>query len=176
MRAKTCPHSLLTRNCRECKNAYMREWRTANPDRVEQVRTYNRLYSRKLRADPVNKVKHREYIKLYMRKRRADPEYWNAILAKQKIEARRRRKERKRWFTAFKKNISCITCGCTKRLHFHHRDIRPGNVCVSALVTQGRSMKQILKEIAKCEPLCFECHHKLHTAERRKARSLVNLH
>ena len=171
-----CSHGFTNKKkCRTCCNEYMRQYRTSSPEAREHMRTYNREYGRKRLSDPEKAARRREYGRLYARKRRSDPEYMAKWLEKQRIMRTKKRRERTKWFRAFKKTIACLKCGSVKRLQFHHREIKPDNVSVSLYVCQGRSMRVILAEIAKCDPLCHDCHHKFHTAERRSRRSLINV-
>ena len=69
------------------------------------------------------------------------------------------------WFREYKKNLSCIRCGENHPscLDFHHIDPSQKEVEVPVLVSRGRSIENILKEIAKCEILCANCHRKEHS-------------
>lgn len=109
-------------------------------------------------------MKRKEWQKKYQRKRYlADPEYF-------KQKANKAKEERKRWF---KEEIldksSCITCGESHNacLDFHHRDPEEKVRAVTKMVLQRCSKERILKEIAKCDVLCSNCHRKLHYNERQ---------
>ncbi len=71
------------------------------------------------------------------------------------------------WFKAIKKNSSCAQCGNNdfRVIEFHHSD---GNkeFNVSEGVMKGLSRERILAEIAKCTPLCANCHRILHYEEK----------
>lgn len=70
------------------------------------------------------------------------------------------------WFRNYKKGLSCKECGETHPacLEFHH--LRHKDSTVSNMVGSGYSKERILKEIAKCEVLCANCHRKVHYKER----------
>lgn len=55
----------------------------------------------------------------------------------------------------------CIYCGETELmcLDFHHRDPEQKEFGISRGVLRG---KDLLKEIAKCDVVCANCHRKLH--------------
>lgn len=55
-------------------------------------------------------------------------------------------------------NKSCVSCGSTDRLQFHHRnpDERTDDVNFT------RSDERVLAEIAKCDILCHDCHRARH--------------
>jgi len=69
-------------------------------------------------------------------------------------------------FTEYKKTLSCIKCGDDRHyvLDFHHRDPETKSFCVSNRV--GFSEKKLYEEIAKCDPICRNCHAELHYLER----------
>jgi hypothetical protein len=79
-----------------------------------------------------------------------------------------RRVERAEWFYEYKKTLKCERCpenhpAC---LAFHHPDPLQKDMSVSNLVRSGYSKEKILEEMAKCQVLCANCHHKLHWQER----------
>jgi hypothetical protein len=144
-----------------------------SPEEKEKLRQYFIDYAAKLKADPVRRDKRKKYNAAFARKNRANPDKRDLINERQRIEAVRRRRERRSWFRAYKRDLSCVKCGSTRRLHFHHRVVMPNNRSVSNFVVQGNSIKRILEEIAKCDVLCHKCHHAVHTGARRAAKSLI---
>lgn len=73
-----------------------------------------------------------------------------------------RRIEFGNWWKEYKKQFSCILCKENESccIDFHHKDDdKEGNV--SALINSGNKTR-VLKEVAKCVPLCSNCHRKLH--------------
>lgn len=79
------------------------------------------------------------------------------------------------WWRDYKKQFSCSTCGENHPacLDFHHPDgTKEKNV---ARMASNGSKRELLAEIAKCIPLCANCHRKLHYGEReqRRRRSMV---
>jgi hypothetical protein len=75
------------------------------------------------------------------------------------------------WWREYKKQFVCKHCGETHPacIEFHHHDDNKEG-CVSKLV-QDACKQKALKEIAKCTPLCSNCHKKLHWAEREEMRA-----
>lgn len=70
------------------------------------------------------------------------------------------RKERKEWFKTLK-DRPCFDCG--KRFHWYVMDFdhRPGEVKrlgLAPMVNYGFSREEILKEIARCDLVCSNCH------------------
>ena len=81
-----------------------------------------------------------------------------------------RRKELQRWLVEVKSTLACIRCGENHPgcIDLHHRDPSEKEVEVALVVmVKGWSKARILKEIAKCDPLCANCHRKLHWDERQ---------
>lgn len=71
---------------------------------------------------------------------------------------------RRAWYEKFKKTLKCSRCpenhpAC---LDFHHRDPKAKEVTIASTLGNGWSIARILKEIAKCDLLCANCHRKLH--------------
>jgi hypothetical protein len=84
------------------------------------------------------------------------------------------RKERQRtlvtWYTELKSLLVCARCGedhlaC---LQFHHADPKEKEIEISEAVRRGFSRSRIMREIAKCEVLCANCHIKHHAKERAR--------
>lgn len=72
--------------------------------------------------------------------------------------------EIKRWFHEFKRDeVDCVDCGeghpaC---IEFHHPN-DDKTASVARMVTNGHGRDRIREEIAKCVPLCANCHAKRH--------------
>lgn len=83
-------------------------------------------------------------------------------------EASNRRESRGRWFREYLADKKCGRCGESHPscLDFHHRDPSMKVVNVSQSVNRCWSIEKILKEVAKCDILCANCHRKLHYKER----------
>lgn len=74
------------------------------------------------------------------------------------------------FLTEFKLKNGCADCGYRKSAEALDFDHLPGTTkrfCVSQV--NGRSWKQIMSEIAKCEVVCANC-HRIRTAQRRKQK------
>jgi len=83
-----------------------------------------------------------------------------------KDRAKTRKRESVAWIKKYKKELSCQRCfenhpAC---LVFHHKDPKSKKGTINRLVRDGYSKEKILKEIEKCEVLCFNCHAKEHFA------------
>lgn len=78
----------------------------------------------------------------------------------------------KEWYLALKQKCKCKICGESKhwRLSFHHRNPKRKVLEISQMVINHCSRKSIVKEIAKCDPLCHNCHSDVHYADRGVAQ------
>lgn len=76
------------------------------------------------------------------------------------------RDKRDIWFRELKSNYKCQKCNFTdiRCLDFHHKNPNEKSFGISLAVKNGMSESKILKEIAKCEVLCSNCHIKEHWA------------
>lgn len=99
-----------------------------NPSK-EQVKEWNRTYYLK------NKVKRRDQYNKY-------------------------RKELREWYRNLKLNLSCSLCKFSHPavIAFHHKDPENKEYEISIMVNMGLSKETILKEMAKCDILCHNCH------------------
>jgi len=72
---------------------------------------------------------------------------------------RRRNTNARKWYREYKQTLSCVQCGFDdyRALVFHHRDPSTKTFTLADNVTR-QSKENILKEIAKCDVLCANCH------------------
>ncbi len=76
-----------------------------------------------------------------------------------------RRTELKRWFREeYLPSQKCSRCpeshpAC---IDFHHVDPSTKKDAIGRLVQEARSKNAVLRELAKCIPLCANCHRKEH--------------
>ena len=73
--------------------------------------------------------------------------------------------ERKIQFLTMIDRTSCQECGQTnpRVLSFHHRDPNDKSYEVSAAIYKTNpNIPDLLKEVAKCDVLCLNCHHLRH--------------
>jgi hypothetical protein len=82
----------------------------------------------------------------------------------QRAYVRRRRKELHDWYLSLKATKKCNLCpeddpAC---LEFHHKNSEEKEINLSYCYNKGWSKERILREMAKCEVLCSNCHRKLH--------------
>ncbi len=76
----------------------------------------------------------------------------------------------KAWLKAHKQTLKCTDCELDfKDQHwlcdFHHTDPSTKELPVATLVGLGASLIRIQNEIAKCIPLCANCHRTRHFKE-----------
>lgn len=77
-------------------------------------------------------------------------------------------REKAEWFRGIKRSLSCAHCGmsfanCPECLDFHHIDPMTKETRGQPLAVRGKQF--ILNEIAKCIPLCANCHRRHHARE-----------
>ena len=91
--------------------------------------------------------------------------YYEANKEKEKSYTVARIKSLSRLVRDYKAERHCIKCGedhpaC---LDFHHRDQTKKEVGMSVIARlKGWSKERIMREIAKCDILCANCHRKVH--------------
>ena len=70
-------------------------------------------------------------------------------------------------YIKYRKTLKCSKCGESRYyvLDFHHRSRAKKNKDVSRMANECYSLKVILKEIAKCDVLCANCHREVHFLE-----------
>lgn len=68
-----------------------------------------------------------------------------------------------KWFKEYKSNLSCTYCDANHPavLDFHHKDPNKKKFDIYHLV-KNNSSKKLIIELEKCEPICSNCHRKLH--------------
>lgn len=76
--------------------------------------------------------------------------------------AKKRKAELVAWLQELKKTLKCVRCGESdwRCLDFHHRKPSQKEHGVCQMPYYGYSKTRILKEIAKCDVLCANCHRK----------------
>ena len=106
----------------------------------EKHRAYQREYKRRWIRE--NKEKHLSYVRSH----------------KTKMQ---------QWFLNYKKSLSCEICGENHPacLDFHHLNPQDKKFDVGQK-NKRPSKETLIKEIAKCQVLCSNCHRKLHWQER----------
>ena len=102
---------------------------------------------------------------------------WNILKIdkerKRRFVAKRRRTDKikiREWFAEYKMNCECVECGDLRWpvLDFHHRDPKTKIDSVARMVQYNRGKDAILKEIAKCDVLCSNCHRIHHWMMKNK--------
>jgi len=82
-----------------------------------------------------------------------------------------RSEQYKQWLEDYKKTVKCSVCGENHPavIVFHHRDPTQKKMRISSY-HGGFKRETVLKEIAKCDVLCMNCHFKLHAKLRREKK------
>lgn len=142
---------------------------------AEEIKASHREACRRYRLK--NKAKIAESSKLYQQENRVSiAEYvgrWRKTSAGRN-STRRYRLARKQKAIALLGG-KCVHCGTTERLQFDHinRD-RTDKKKVVAYMVFSASWDDVLKELQKCQLLCFPCHIKKSTEEKRKLKFALN--
>ena len=78
------------------------------------------------------------------------------------------RARRKQQLKDYLSDKCCLQCGEKRSpcLDFHHRDPKEKDGNVSRLNHNGVKWEKVLKEIAKCDILCRNCHAMIHFSEK----------
>jgi hypothetical protein len=113
-------------------------------------------------------AKNREAVKAQMAGFNA--QYYQDNSSRFAENARRREREIKEFIQQQKAGLSCKQCGNAdiRVLDFHHADKNTKEASISSMAKRGWGKERILKEIAKCEVLCANCHRILHWEERNE--------
>ncbi len=76
------------------------------------------------------------------------------------------------WYEEMKRGLSCCRCGESHPacLEFHHRDLAEKEFDISEARRGEFALEKLLAELAKCDPLCANCHLKLHWEARHANR------
>ncbi len=143
------------------RRKYDREWKKAHPPTREQQNKINASVRKRYHA--------REDIK------KEKAEYQRTHKEQHDISQRKSVAKSVSWFRAFKRKLICLRCGCDdwRTLDFHHRDPTTKIAGIATLVRRGVkrvSKEKILQEIAKCDPICANCHALEHYPEKGYSR------
>lgn len=81
-----------------------------------------------------------------------------------KDKAAAKRKANAEFVERIKLTLKCSRCpeSDIRCIDFHHKDPSKKVMTISNAIQNGWSTKRILTEIAKCIPLCSNCHRKEH--------------
>ena len=87
-----------------------------------------------------------------------------------KAQKKKFRAERIAWFQEYKTKQGCRQCGASHPavLDCHHIDPSEKEFVLSSALRRDWSKERILKELAKCDILCANCHRIHHWNEKNK--------
>jgi hypothetical protein len=82
------------------------------------------------------------------------------------LDARQRKRE---WVRRHKHERGCRECGhgTAAALDLHHSEPETKTDAVGRLVSDGCTVRQLLREVARCAVLCANCHRRHHADEDR---------
>lgn len=88
---------------------------------------------------------------------RTSPKY-RLIGAKAQQVARNKRRE---WLFEYKKTLSCVYCGNDNPLNLDldHIDRSTKKNTPATMITGGYAWDTVVDELAKCQPVCRNCHN-----------------
>lgn len=102
------------------------------------------------------------------KKIRSNPE----VLVKRKAARMAYSQKRQAFINSIKRGLSCVDCGFSFETRpeccdFHHRDPSQKSAGVSDLMrgAKYKEMGKVIDEIAKCDPLCANCHRTRHSPQ-----------
>lgn len=72
--------------------------------------------------------------------------------------AQRQKQQYKKKLAELKEASGCVDCGINNHIVLDFDHLRDKKYNVSRMIHDGFSWKAILKEIAKCEVVCANCH------------------
>ncbi len=125
---------------------------------------------RKRRRSEALKKREREY----ERKRREDPEY---LARSRKFTAEWRKKRVSECHAIIRawKQHGCCVCGESALccIDAHHKNQKEKDHNIGVLVYGAKALAVIPKELAKCIPICANCHRKYHAGEDQKVVAAV---
>jgi hypothetical protein len=92
---------------------------------------------------------------------------------KYKSSIKRRRSITRKYLEKHKTTVKCIRCGESDPIciDFHHKDRKNKIACISK-ITHDYGIQSLILELEKCEPICANCHRKLHRDELLKERQI----
>ena len=131
--------------CLVCHREKGRIWRTEHPTEASES---NRKYHKKVKGLEKTKEKQRMYSKNHYAKN-----------SEKCIQRNQKNREKLLLFIReHKSDKSCIRCGFSdyRCLEFHHLRDKKFNIADVGRINM--SMARLLKEIAKCELICANCH------------------
>ena len=120
-------------------------------------------------------LKRSQYNKAYQRR------YYQSKGDRARRKAKERRHKIRAWFDEIRRNTVCVDCGLSGEespwlIEYHHRNPDDKEDEVGFLVGAGYSIERIEREMAKCDPLCPNCHRLHHWREKLATGKSVHKH
>jgi hypothetical protein len=118
------------------------------------IELFSKNRSRKDGLSRICKICQRLYVNAHYQ---ANKEYYSK-------KARKQDKELLDWYKKYKMGLACEKCGENHPacIDFHHRDSSKKDIEVANAIRKSWCKDRILREIAKCDVLCSNCHRKEH--------------
>jgi len=149
----------------EEKKAWRRKYYQQNKERLDANHSrWVHEHAEQLRA-----YHNTEWMKAYRRK------YYQGHREHMNAQSLANASKRQQWLRDYKRNLKCSRCGESFPdypgiIEFHHEGegAETRDHVISSLLKHSASMARLQAEIAKCVPLCANCHRRLHIFERQK--------
>ena len=119
-----------------------------------------------------DKEKQRAYLKDYEERRREKKAQYSQQQYRDKPEIKqsvvKRQQDMREFLQQIKMGLSCKRCGIDdwRVLDFHHTNGQTKEFSIANAISRGYNKERILREVARCEVLCSNCHRILHWEER----------
>jgi len=155
----------------EEKRAWRRKYYQQNKERLDAKHTkWVQEHREHLRAYH-NTEKWKAYRRTYFREHKEHLTVLNVARAKRQQE----------WFQNYKRNLECSRCGesfpdCPGIIDFHHEGEGKEDYdhLISSMLKHNVPMARFKAELAKCVPVCANCHRIVHYLEKQnKKKGLV---
>lgn len=146
---------------------------------LEDKRRSGREYMRRKRAE-IKAARTPEQVAAEEEKKRLAQIPWHVRnKARHNLSNRLNFLKKVSWFYAFKKTLKCLRCGEEdyRTIDFHHRNPEEKEFEISYLTRthNWKDKELVLRELAKCDPICANCHKKEHHSDQNPQKFSIRL-
>lgn len=153
------------------KREWVRKWRKDNPEAYEKHKAKQCANIKEWRInnpkearirDKEQREKHKERRRIYAS--RYTRKYYSTHKEEYRIMNASKRAEMLLWWSELNIPRACTVCGEKDAdcLDFHHRNPKEKEHSPAGMLSGLFARRTILREIAKCDVLCANCHRKEH--------------
>lgn len=155
-------------HCEEIKEKNKVYWKANREKLMGKAKEYRLAHLEKIKdQEKAYRLAHKEE---YVKKNRIyQKEYYQKHKLERNQKSKMERASNKEMVDRYKALHPCILCGekNTILLVFHHRDMAEKENGISVMTASSFPKHKIMKEIEKCEVLCFNCHALVHDRMRQ---------